>query len=106
MNEMNFIAEGFAEAVFTYRCKWCERTEIITYNRNAKNGLSVLEGWRTFDYSQGNRYDLCSSDCEKEKDDAVNQALANLEPTPRGSIPKGFEEELERIRHGRARLQK
>lgn len=88
---------GFYKAIFYYRCKWCNREETVTRGEG-ETDMGVLDGWRTFDYSYGPALDLCSSDCEREKDIAIQQALANVEPTPGPGWPPGFWEEFERLR--------
>lgn len=88
---------GWTKAVLTYQCRWCDRIETIIYEK--KTNHSQLENWRSYDRSEGCKMDLCSSDCEKERDTAMNTAFSNLEPVPGGqSWPVGYHEEMERLR--------
>ncbi len=86
---------GYHYAEFHYRCRWCDREAIIEYRRDETTNNTPLEGWRGDAYGP---VSLCSSDYERMRDKAVNEAMANLEPAPMGSVPPGFYEELERLR--------
>lgn len=97
MHVFHNIPGGFIKAVVTYQCKWCKRTETLTFEEGIVN-LEPIAGWREYRPDCLSGSDLCSSDCEKERDDAYNQAYANLEPTPKNLIPIGFREEVERLR--------
>ena len=96
---MHDIPNGWLRAVVTYQCKWCMRTETITFEDGVVN-FEPIAGWREYRPDCRSGSDLCSSDCERERDEAYNQATANLEPVPRRyhSVSKGFQEEVERLR--------
>jgi len=66
--------------------------EIVTITQD--EGYN-LEGW-VMDGSTGG-LELCSSDCQKERDDCINA----LEPQPQfsGAWPKGYQAKFEELRY-------
>lgn len=87
---------GWIKAVFTYHCKWCEREEIVT--------VTDLEGYNLEHWVMNGAtggLDICSTDCQKERDATIRQVYANLEPQPQysDSLPEGFDKEFERLRY-------
>jgi len=106
---MNDIPPGWIKVKALYRCKWCERKETILLHQGPNvvvHGIPhELDGWRTYDQSYGFSLDLCSSDCQKERDEAYNKALAACEPVPH-YIPEELDAKVEEFRQEALRLRR
>ena len=87
---------GWVKAVFTFKCKWCTREEVVTVTEDVGY---VLDGWIMNGATGG--MELCSSDCQKEQDACIRQVYANLEPQPQftGAYPPGFEAKFQELRY-------
>ena len=85
---------GWIKVVLTYRCKWCDYEEVVTVTETEGDTLDWI-----YDGATGTM-ELCSTDCQKERDACIQQTYANLEPSPDSACePDGFEAEYQRIRY-------
>lgn len=107
---MRNIPYGWLQAEIIYQCRWCERRETIVFFRddeNVYNPPPELDGWRP---CCGPTLDLCSSDCQKERDEASLKAVAACPPRPQdryyANLPEGYDERLEEFRQEALRLRR
>jgi len=88
---------GWIKAVYTYQCQWCERTEVVEVKGNERYAVPPqLDGWR--EDPNPMMLNICSSDCQKERDDCIQKARAQCEPAPRGQRQPGYERAYARLR--------
>jgi hypothetical protein len=91
---MRHYHNGWVKAVFTYKCKWCLREEVVTVTEDVGYELNWIMNGST------GGLDLCSTDCQKEQDVCITQVYANLEPSPQyGCLPTGYHKEFERLQY-------
>lgn len=86
---------GWIKAVFTYKCKWCKHEEVVTVTQDEGYILDWI-----YDGATG-AMNLCSTDCQKERDACINKTLDALEPQPKfsGTYPPGYQAKFEELRY-------
>lgn len=85
---------GWIKAELTFKCKWCEHVEVVTVTEDRDYDLNWVYSPNT------NALELCSTDCQKERDACIKQTYAALEPQPQwGERPAGYEAKYEELRY-------
>lgn len=82
---------GWIKLEATYQCQWCERVETLVWAGDARPQLNWVFDPLT------RCQNICSTDCEKERDACITQTYAALEPC-HGKRPKGYEDKFQALR--------